>query len=619
LYQEQTVFQIITTCSGQQLLNVPNERTIDMKPRFLLAAVPLAAALLAFSGPGRTRRVPDTLDLRSHARASVNFLTCQPEPEQGMLPYFWTFFGDGPAELRHNHWDYCENPGRFLYGLAAARQIAGCLEGTKEERDFEKSIYSTMTGGNGLCWRPGYSPFIRSTGKPEMNLWDNRSDFMGLLSLYMVYQEPEVKEMLEGMLDGLESLAIRKDKYVYFEREDILPDHAANPGHKPRVGQHSGGWITPLIKYYQVTGSKRAYEMAVGLANFIVDFHKTSLKPGAVLGISNVHGALFTLAGVIRTAALTGNQEHLKWAEQLVRHASTKLASEYGWVMEMELREWMKPEHSKSCESCAVVDMIQCALLLAQAGYPQYWDLVERYVRNYFTEAQVLDRDWMGSSGTREDNLASSFRDVPQRIKGCFIGWGAPNDLVDSTARVPNAIQNCCGPHGAWGLFLIWHRIITEDKSGVRVNLSLNKESPWCRVDSYRPYSGRVDVIMYYARLLFVRVPGFADRESVRCLVNNRPVNTAWEGDYVSFPEIKAGETATVEYPMTHEFRTENLDGTEYRVEWKGQTVLSLDPPGRIAPLFQREHFRNTEAPMKTESDPVFREEIDRALNEIDW
>jgi len=590
-----------------------------MKMRLISMMILFAAVSAAYPDQGRTRRVPNTLDIRRHAEASINFLTRTPDPDQGMLPYFWTFFEDDPAELRHNHWDYCENPGRNLYGLIAAGQITGSLKGIKAERAFEQWIYRTMTGGNGLCWRPEYSPFSRSRGKAEMNLWDNRSCFMGLLSLYMVYRETAVKDKLEGMIDGLENLAIRKDKYVYFEREDILAGHVKNPNHEPRVGQHSSGWITPLVKYYQVTGSRRALEMAEGLANFIVDYQHTSITGNAVLGISNVHGALFAVAGVVRAAQVTGNREHLEWADRMVEYASDKLASDFGWVMEMESGQHMKPGDSNSCETCCVVDMIQSALMLARAGYPKYWDLVDRYVRNYFTEAQIMDTGWMRSTVKRGDNVSSSFREVPQRVRGCFVGWGAPNDLVDEKARVKNAIQNCCGPHGAWGLFLVWHRIITRDDSGIRVNLSLNKESPWCRLDSYIPYSGRVDVTMYEDSPLAVRVPGHVDKSGVRCSVDGKKAAVKWDGEYVCFESLKAWQVATVEYPLEQEFSKEILDGVKYTVEWKGNTVLSIDPPGRIVPIFQREHFRTSAAPMKTEPDPVFRPEIDRALNEIDW
>ncbi len=564
--------------------------------------------------------MPDTLDLREHARASLEFLVRVGDPAQGRLPYFWTFYDEDPAELRHNHWDYCENPGRNLYGLVAARQVTGSLEGLEAERDYQRLICRTMTGGNGLCWRPAHSPFARGDGRAELNLWDNRSDFMGLLSLYMADRDPAVLEQLEGMLDGLERLAIRQPDCIRFEKEALPPGYRPDTAGAPRVGQHSGGWITPLVKYHEVTGSHRALELAHGLADFVVRYHHTSLGEGKVLGIANVHGALFTLAGVIRVAALEGDQERLDWAEALVRYAADSLASDFGWVREMEGRDWMKPEDSHSCEICAVVDLLQCALLLAQHGYPQYWDLAERYLRNYFTAAQLLDTGWMRSGVRREDNIASSFTEVPARVRGCFAGWGAPNDLVDPNARVKGAIQNCCGPHGAWGLFLAWRRIVTRDPDGgVRVNLALNRETPWCRVESYRPYAGRVDIVMYYPLPLLVRVPGFADRSRVLCRIDGAQVEFTWDGDYVSFPETLAGQRISVIYPLPRERRSEVLDGREYRVDWKGDTVVRIDPPGKIVPLFDRGRFLKDEPPYRDEPDFRLREVVDRALNEIDW
>lgn len=568
----------------------------------------------------RVRKVPATLDLREHAEASINFLTRAPDRKQGFLPYFWTFFGEGPPELRHNHWDYCENPGRNLYGLVAARQVSGSLEGVKEERLYEKEIYSRMReAGHGLTWRPAYSPFIRTRGIPEMNLWDNRSQFMGLMSLYMQYEEPEVRAKLESMLDGLERYGIRKGKYFYFEREDILLGHRVNRNHDPRVGQHSTGWITPLIEYWKLTGSQRARDMATGLSNFTMDYHQTSVRPGCVVGISNVHGALFALAGVIRTATVIGDTEKLEWARGLVDYAAENLASDFGWVQEKEDKEWMGSEDSRSTESCAIVDMIQCALLLADAGYTEYWDLVERYVRNYFVEAQLMESGWMKSPGVREDNVQSSWTDVAERVRGCFVGWGAPNDWVNTTGRLRNAIQNCCAPHGSWATFLVWKRLVQQDSTGLRVNMALNTEHPGCRVASYLPYKGRVDVVIYEGAPLKVRVPDGVENSEVSVTVNGVPASISWDGDYVSLAGTAQFDTVSVRWPQKYTTTTEEIDRTTYTVEWKGRTVVGIDPPGTVRPLFQRDHFRADTAPMKSEFDPVYRPEISKALYYIGW
>jgi hypothetical protein len=589
-------------------------------PIVILSSIFCLAQVTQANSATAVRSVPATLDLTDHALASINFLTRQPDRKQGFLPYFWTFFGEGPPEMRHNHWDYTENPGRNLYGLIAARQVTGSLEGSEEERLYEKEIYSRMRqAGHGLTWRPAYSPFGRTKGLPEMNLWDNRSQFMGLLSLYMQYEQPEVKVKLEAMIDGLERYGIRKGKYFFFEREDILLGHRVNKNHEPRVSQHSTGWITPLIEYYKLTGSERAKNLAVGLANFTKDYHHTSVKPGRTLGISNVHGALFGLAGVIRTASVTGDRERLEWARSLVDFAAQNLASSFGWVQEMEGRDWMRPEDSHSTESCAIVDMIQCALLLTDAGYPQYWDLVERYVRNYFTEAQLMDSGWMKASGVRKDNVSSTWTDVAERVRGCFVGWGAPNDWVDETGRLRNAIQNCCAPHGSWGIFLIWRRLVQSDSTSVSVNLALNGEHTECRVASYLPYQGRVDVVMYRDAALNVRIPEGVDKYQVKCTVNGGVVDSGWDGDYLTLSGVATLDTVSVSWPQQYATTTEEIDGTTYTVQWKGRTVIALDPPGRVRPLFQRSHFRADNPPMKTEFDPEFRGVIDRGLNHIQW
>ncbi|MBW7998161.1 MAG: hypothetical protein FVQ81_16645 [Candidatus Glassbacteria bacterium] len=587
----------------------------------LAMAVCFTLALLSGSrAASPVRSVPATLDLRTHAEASLNFLTRVPDRKQGFLPYFWTYFGEGPPELRHNHWDYCENPGRNLYGLIAARQVTSSLAGIEEERLYEREIYSRMReAGHGLTWRPAYSPFIRTKGVPEMNLWDNRSQFMGLMSLYMQYEEPAVRTKLESMIDGLERYGIRKGKYFYFEREDILLGHKVKRNHEPRLSQHSTGWITPLIEYWRLTGSERARRLAVGLANFTKDYHHTSVRPGRVLGISNVHGALFGLAGVIRTAAATGDTEMLEWARGLVDYAAENLASSFGWVQEMEGRDWMRPEDSHSTESCAIVDMIQCALLLADAGYSRYWDLVERYVRNYFVEAQLMDSAWLDAPGVREDNVQSSWTDVAERVRGCFVGWGAPNDWVNTSGRLRNAIQNCCGPHGAWAIFLVWRRLVQTDSTGVRVNMALNTEHPMCRVASYLPYEGRVDVVMYRGGPLKIRIPDGVDNSEVSCTVNGNRAGVDWDGDYLSLAGTAGLDTVSVSWPQKYTTTTEELDGTTYRVEWKGRTVVGIDPPGTVRPLFQRDHFRADTAPMKTEFDPAWRDVIDRALHYIKW
>ena len=124
---------------------------------------------------------------------------------------------------------------------------------------------------------------------------------------------------------------------------------------------------------------------------------------------------------------------------------------------------------------------------------------------------------------------------------------------------------------------------------------------------------------MHVTRPLLVRIPDWVQPGEVRSLVNEEPVETLWDGNFCSFPDIEAGMCAAVEYPLRSEIRRETLDGVLFTTEWKGDTVVSIDPQGTVAPLFKRDHLRGDRTAMKVEPDPKFRPQIDRTFHEIDW
>ncbi len=45
------------------------------------------------------------------------------------------------------------------------------------------------------------------------------------------------------------------------------------------------------------------------------------------------------------------------------------------------------------CETCSIGDMVYIACRLSQAGFGDYWDDVDQYVRNHLVESQLLRRD----------------------------------------------------------------------------------------------------------------------------------------------------------------------------------------------------------------------------------
>jgi hypothetical protein len=289
-------------------------------------------------------------------------------------------------------------------------------------------------------------------------------------------------------------------------------------------------------------------------------------------------------------------------------------------VPEHENNLMLAAGNTQSSESCAVADLINCCVCLARSGYPEYWNLVERYTRNYLEEAQLKNTDWMPHSARRPDTVKEAYTDVSERIKGAYVGWGDPNDFVNPSARNPHAVQNCCGPQSAWAVSLVWHSIVTKTPRGVFVNLMLNKRTPWCEVLSFHPYVGRVEIEMYTGSPLSVLVPDWADRSAVKVQVNGASSPVSWDGPYLNVGRRRQGDRVVIEYPLRVTTMTDTVKGKGvFHTKWKGNTVVAIDPPGKIAPLFQRDSMLSDVCPMKEDRvlEPGARVEI--PSDEIEW
>ena len=165
------------------------------------------------------------------------------------------------------------------------------------------------------------------------------------------------------------------------------------------------------------------------------------------------------------------------------------------------------------------------------------------------------------------------------------------------------------------GTFYAWDGALRFDAGRARVNLLLNRASPWLDVDSYLPYEGKVVLRNKAAREIWVRIPLWADSGRVTCQVGGKSVTPDWFGRYVRFEHVDAGKSVTIEFPV--EERTElwtappNAEpplrqlpdaGMVFHMKFRGNTLVELTPP--LAPgswLYQQrpEQFRAKEAPMK--------------------
>lgn len=118
-------------------------------------------------------------------------------------------------------------------------------------------------------------------------------------------------------------------------------------------------------------------------------------------------------------------------------------------------------------------------------------------------------------------------------------------------------------------------------------------------VDSHHPYEGKLEICVHDAPTLFVRMPDWVRPPSVQVFVDGQLVESVWNRKYVTVRDLKAGDKVTVQYLLEVREKHEVIGGRPFTLEWKGDTVIKMDPPGDIKPLYQREAMRDAKAPLE--------------------
>ncbi len=254
-------------------------------------------------------------------------------------------------------------------------------------------------------------------------------------------------------------------------------------------------------------------------------------------------------------------------------------------------------------ETCEVADMIALALKLSQSGAGDYWDDADRWIRNQFAESQLKDGDWIDAAVAHLPVTGAAYNEttenVSSRMVGKFAGSGSTaNDWIGELGVT--AGSGCCTGNASRTVYWIWKNMLTYKDGRLKVNLLMNRASPWADVDSYIPYEGRVDVKVKKACDLSIRIPEWVKPEEVQCKVNGKKQPVTFDGRYVSLGDVKAKDVVTMTFPISERTDKVNIVGKDYTIIRKGNDVVHIDPPGKYNPYYQRDHYRRNKARMKS-------------------
>ncbi len=516
-------------------------------------------------------RVPATLDLAERARLALHALVESADPATGYVSIWWgaDIARNPPVLFRPYGYLY----GKFAEALPRLRLITGPAADVEVDRAWAQELERMLSGAD----IPG-GPLGVDGGR-----------YLAAAALhYAIEQDPRWRALGENHIRRIQGF---KDmgEYGYFE--------------PPPTGWGATflGWgIQGLTEFYKQTSDPLAGELTPKLAHYLKDHAQVFDAEGHFLArhdsargpALHFHHNANALEALSEYGLVFGDAQMLEFVRKGYEWARTTGSLVLGFFPEY-IQDWPDDRGVIDCETCAVADMILLAVNLSRAGIADYWDDVDRCLRNQFAEMQITSTRWISRMvRDRPPTLLSpeeTSQGMPQRLLGDFAGWAGANDWF---VGVGPGIMHCCLGNASRALYAAW-RYALEFKSGVlRVNLLLNRASPWADLDSYIPYSGRVDIRLKQACQLLVRVPEWASPPEAACEVNGHPRSLKWSGRYANVGQVEAGDLVTVSFPIGERTVSENIGGQTYTLIIRGNDVVSIQPQGTNCPFYQRARYR---------------------------
>ena len=525
-------------------------------------------------------RIPDTLDLVERADFVINAITRCTNPEAEHAVYFYTNLYRNPPTMIRQIPLY----GKFIEGLALARLMTGSTYNQHVDRIWQDALLRKLKEEK---------PVLLGPEGGRQTAW------LGIQ--YSVSKDPMWKELGESAIRRALDAAVHTDDYCYFPY-----DSSTMPTGWAATLQ---GWtLQGVTQFYNATESEIALEFAGKLARYLKDYaevfdaegsflarHGDSIprSPESRLGPAlHFHHNGNAMDALAEYALASGDAEFIDFVKKSYHYArSLKDSSPLVGFFPEYIEDWPDERGVVDSEGCCVVDMLLTALWLTKAGVGDYWDDIDRYLRNQFAEMQMTSGDWITRMTAKrppqpigEDEAAVG---DPDRCVGSFAGWSSANDFW---VEAGNGIMHCCTGNGARALYYLWENMIDFREGELHLHLLLNRDSACAEMASYIPHQGRVDLTLKQecARVV-IRVPEWIKTRDtgISCTLDGAPHHLGWADRYVVVEGVSPGDTIRLDFPIPERTVEETIGEVDYTLRLRGNNVVSISPPGKNYPFYQ--------------------------------
>ena len=557
------------------------------------------------------------IDLKRMAEWAMNYLIRTPRPELNYEPVFQCHpLKCPPVPAGQDVVVPCDTDARMNWEWYYMREISGLTAG----RDVEKAFHKRMLGfvqddGSVLSHTGCYNEAdIHKVYKKEdyvYHVWGATKILHGLAEDFRRTANEQSRATARKIMRRLKQLAVYP-----------TPDRCYFPAGMGAVKQDGSvlpnGWnqvpapvIIALVNYHLATGDEEALEFARAYAEGIMGGSQPSgLRFGAdgnfATPLGHSHATMHAVWGIAHLGIVTHEPRYTEFAKRV-----------WDWMLTRGTGTGWFPAMPDNCnETCCLSDMMSIAAMIARAGHPEYFDYVERYLRNYISTLQFLVTPEFESYYRRlnqkagEESIRQGLQTL-RKFQGGIVGGSGLNDYENELLGGASGFEmfGCCAPEGMRAIHTTWQNTIDRiDESalgpaGVYVNLCFTRESKWGRVVSFFPESGRLTVKAGVKDSFFMRPPHWAPRDDVRAFVGAESIPVQWSGSYVEFKEANPGDELTIVYPLirfTHEVSglwPNCAPDLHITFEWLGNMVAAAIPPATKTPLFSGQPRRLPPAP----------------------
>lgn len=555
-----------------------------------------------------TKSIPFNLEWQLNL--GLNYLTNNPD-RLNCRPYFDVYFYDrmcfrgNKPTATHSCWDFGDVGARFIKAHIYTRKALGIIEPSEVELKI-KDLLLTCFKEDGLIHRPFESYPGWNPEHEDMHMWDQGQTALCLSAWYESTGDEAVKITMDKLVEGLWNIAEKKADFMFFPKEAMKKGKWVDPKTGAQVCA-TGECIAGLANWAKITGNAMAMELASNLTRglfqeypfriFNEDGSFAYQPKSTIAGLKFVHchGRTQALIGMIQLAIIKNDSSEILRCKQILDWF-LQYCSSFGWC----------PEHFPTGsghwgEICTTVDVIEAAALLASTGYTEYWNVVERYVRNHLAETQITDiapfehliqvddkdgepcyassakKGYYESSsgiwtdalsfGIESEDIFRTYQDVLTRN----IGGSEGAVWVDEHRGI--YVSGCCSPRMIDGFYIAQQNITSQTKSGFRVNMLLTGETEDACIRSDDPEFGRVAITTKKAGTVEIQMPDWLEESDIMQV--NRPYR--FINGCIVTEHLQPDDQVNIDYKLRETSINETISEDEYIITYRGNTVVKIE------------------------------------------